>query len=908
MSGAEGDQNGVARVSGSPMRSGAGSRVPASPIGPAWLLQAKVLAPPPPPGYLRRAAPRDVLASVFERRLTVLRAPGGFGKTAELAELYRTVTERGTAAGWLSLDEDDTPAVFTSYFARALDHGGLEFPAIARFEGWLSAPFARQFGLVAAAIEAHAAPCLIILDGVDRLPGATVRQLGHFVDWSPGNLHFALACRRNPGLDLVSSVLDGPAVVIGPERFRFSEAETARYYGGALTRRELARVVEHSAGWPIALAIDKRDRASPAAGAGGRGADTSHDLLGLRLLRGVRAEDRARVLDLAVFDRLGADVVDEVLGSSDVRRRVANLESLEGLFRPAGEGPGPMFMHPLVREFCAHRLQVEAPLRKRSLHTGIARALARRRRFREAWFHAARAEDAGLVEELLERTGVFGLWLREGGGAVLAAGRALTSRIVQGDQRAAFLRSVQFQLSAKPGEAAALYQDAVGSAGGTRQSADTVEVDRMFVQLVLAGGWRHARGGAPEAWRCDAAVPEPPSELDRAVVGGRRLLCCVDSYEKLDFEESRRYGQEAHGLFAGRLPYGEALASIYLGMGAMAGGDAREAANRYQQARQIAGALEAGNRHLEVSLHVLSAELDLERNQWAPVGQRALRDLAALRGLCHETYSAGIGVRAELAFRGSERVAAVRYLTATLDAVRETEVPALLVHAAGLLAYYLARSGLTREAGQVWADHRLPCRVAELLDFKAGPWRTIEALASARVVLLANRGKLAEAADLADRLWRTAADAGLIRTALRGLGLSMAVASRADEEDRALSRLAELLRLTARARYYRALAAEADVSAPLLRRLLANPSDPELAEAAERALAQVVRPLPAGLSPRALEVLAGVCAGRGTREIARRLGISEGGVRYHLRNIYRTLKVSERRAAVRAAKAHGLCG
>ena len=60
----------------------------------------------------------------------------------------------------------------------------------------------------------------------------------------------------------------------------------------------------------------------------------------------------------------------------------------------------------------------------------------------------------------------------------------------------------------------------------------------------------------------------------------------------------------------------------------------------------------------------------------------------------------------------------------------------------------------------------------------------------------------------------------MTRTALRGLGLSIAVAHRAGDEERALSRLVEFLRLTREVDYVRPLVSQGKTSRTLLRRLL----------------------------------------------------------------------------------------
>ena len=66
--------------------------------------------------------------------------------------------------------------------------------------------------------------------------------------------------------------------------------------------------------------------------------------------------------------------------------------------------------------------------------------------------------------------------------------------------------------------------------------------------------------------------------------------------------------------------------------------------------------------------------------------------------------------------------------------------------------------------------------------------------------------------------------------------------------------------------------------------------DPEIRDAAESALAHFNEPMPASgpiFSPRERAVLAELRKGGRNREIADRFGVTEEGVRHHLKNIYR---------------------
>ena len=90
-----------------------------------WLLRRKVTLPDPVAGYLHRA---ELVESAMptRQRVTVLKAPAGFGKTTLLAECCRSLGEDGVQTAWVSLDERDEPAVLDIYIAFACRSAGLD--------------------------------------------------------------------------------------------------------------------------------------------------------------------------------------------------------------------------------------------------------------------------------------------------------------------------------------------------------------------------------------------------------------------------------------------------------------------------------------------------------------------------------------------------------------------------------------------------------------------------------------------------------------------------------------------------------------------------------------------------------------------------------------------------------------
>ena len=181
----------------------------------------------------------------------------------------------------------------------------------------------------------------------------------------------------------------------------------------------------------------------------------------------------------------------------------------------------------------------------------------------------------------------------------------------------------------------------------------------------------------------------------------------------------------------------------------------------------------------------------------------------------------------------------------------------------------------------------------------------MEAISCARIRLLVERGGDHAGADvLASRLCSTASERGLTRTLLRGLALSMVVAHRAGRMDKALARLVEFVRLTCEADYLRALVRNRDISRTVLASLLDTNLDVRIRGIAESVLAHLgAGPgTPMAFSSRELDVLAQIRQGRANREIADALGISDAGVRYHLRNIYRKTGATRREDIARKAR------
>ena len=885
---------------------------PTSSVVPAWLLKAKVSAPGLGTGCVPRDALLERLDTVLECRFAALQAPAGFGKTSLLADFTRRKKEQGLLVGWISLDEDDTPSLFGSYLAYAFECAGLDLSALNDLDAWSSSPAAYQLGMLARVIELHAAPCLLVLDEVDRLPPGTVELIQRLVDHGPDNLHLALAFRSNPGLDLTTQVFDGSGLVVDAEAFLFSRSEIDRFFEGGLSRRQLIEIEEQTGGWPVALRVCRNAQAGDAERPGTNAAKQTAEFVRVRLLRGLSAEDRRFVCELAVFDWIDADLVDEVLGSTDAGARIAALSALDGLLTSMGQEGTVRRLHPLVRDCCTELLRMQDRARERSLHAGIARALAGRGQLISAWRHARSADDGELVGELVEGAGMLELWLRHGVTTLFSAAGFLTSETAASRPRLELLQSIVLRMSLQVDEAAALYESVARKTDGFTRDRDggddeALAVDGVFARVALAGGSHLALHHEVDAV-LPAGEASDDDERGRFRLGARHLVLCGSCYERARFDECRRHAALARTHFGGERRYVAIVLDVYRGMAAMAQGRAQEAAKCYARARRSTRRDFSTDPCLAACVDAVTLELDLERNRQKGIEQPTLDGLAELRAIWTDVDAVAAAVVAELTYERHGEREVVRLLTKTLAEVQMMRSESLSRCVSGLLVFYLAEFGRPEQAARVWRDQGLPEETVELLDLDAQPWRTMESLACARIRLLAGEGELAAAEALAARLCATAAEHGLLRTQLRGLALSLAAAERAGDTDRALARLVEFLRLAPPAEYLRPLARSREVALAVLQRLLGTEPDPDIRDAAESMLEQLDAPKPNALvfSGREVQVLAEVRQGFPNKKISTRLGISLSGVRFHLANIYRKTGVNQRQEAVRIAQSIGV--
>ena len=888
-----------------------------SAAGLPWLLSEKITIPDQVPGYLHRPELAERIGPTA-RRITVLKAPGGFGKTTLMVESCRRLKDDGIVAAWLTLDGQETVHVFDAYLTYAFQEAGLDVLQVLDERQGGDRPLEHRTGLLVRAIERHGAPCVLFLDELERLVDPdSLKLLNFLLQWGTPNLHLAVACREIPiTLDIASSWLEGHAELLSAEDMRFSKPDIVRFFGSRLSRREVASTVRESSGWPIALRILQNEKDSGANRQASDAADIAENWVESRLWRDFSESDRELLLDVGLFEWIDRALLDEVLSGSELLLRVDGMPALAGLLESVrGAVSDTWRLHPLIREHCAKRRLLETPERFRSVHCRIAVALQRRGETVAAVRHAAQGGDSDLIFEILDEAGGLRLWLREGLVRVQAVDRFVTADAREKHPRLALLHCVVLLMTGRLDEARHTYRATAAKAVRSAPDSDREDIEIQLDDSTVRGmlcmyGCERFDSESVRVVLADRLRFASMPEVDPLTRGSLENGLCFAYNQKAEFGPALDWAERAERSLGGS-PYITMFLDLQRGQVAMARGRVAEAEDYYKSAYQIARANFLRDPGPAIFGEILMRELDLERNR-VPRDGRTHRIPNALieSGTPLPSYAAASEVAVDVTLQDAGVDEALAGVEEKWAFARRAGLPALVRYLAATRTSLLAIKGRIGDAERAWRLDGLPERAEGCLDLQGQTWREMEAIACARLRLLTASEKFDAGRQFAESLFSVAAERGLRRTTMRGLALSVALERTAGWADRAEDRLVDFLRLFAETDYARPMVREREACEPVLTGLLEDNPDPSIKDAAERlrdTLNGASDPAETGprFSVREMEVLVRLGSQR-NREIASALELSEAGVRYHIGNIFAKLQVRSRRDAVRRAREIGV--
>jgi LuxR family maltose regulon positive regulatory protein len=236
------------------------------------ILVTKLFIPPTRTELVHRPGLIERLNNGLERKLTLLSAPAGFGKTTLVSHLVENLRDDHEIDGkpikiaWLSLDEDDNdPVRFLTYFIAALNQiKGIESKLGQGALSMLQSPQPPPANniLISLINELATIPqkIIFILDDYHLIESEQIHQALFFLlENLPPQLHLVIATRQDPHLSLSRLRARDQLTEIRAADLRFSRSEAADFLnqvmGLNLSSQDIAELETRTEGWIAGLQL-----------------------------------------------------------------------------------------------------------------------------------------------------------------------------------------------------------------------------------------------------------------------------------------------------------------------------------------------------------------------------------------------------------------------------------------------------------------------------------------------------------------------------------------------------------------------------------------------------------------------------------------------------------------------------
>jgi LuxR family maltose regulon positive regulatory protein len=891
-----------------------------------WLLSSKVSPPRISINANRREKLLATLSGNIEKRVVLLEAPAGFGKTLLLSQWREELRSEQTIVAWLSINQTDQPDLLLPYLAFAFYQAGLDTEQT----GLLSPAFSQGnsaylIGNLLSLIEQSEKKCVVVFDDFENINEDSLTEIiESLLPLQPENLQLVFACRKNPGISLSSLTVEGNVLNIGPQQLMFDKTEIDHFFQNKLANAEIDSIMERTGGWPVALQLIRSFGASSATTSGNPGPGSSSKLvseyLREQLFNNLSEAEKFFLLQTSMLDVITVDCANTIRERSDASEIMHGLDYLEGIFSPLEDEQESWRVHPLLREHLVNELKDGSAAEYASLCRKTATWMAMHQRGLEAMRYALAADDCNYAAEILEDMGGVMLWIREGMSRLTTGLKLLEEYELENYPRLLLARCLLDTKSGEINKARQTFEKArqvsFDFTSDRKYGDDTLlQIERYSIEIMIA------------EYGCTPTHPVLPANaftfmLDNtneepSIHGYIKTLQCLTSLQMGDFDNCIKYGEQAiREYLTGSSRYGELFIYFYFGMAEQARARNSSALGHYNKAVQISHSEFPGDTGLKLLGNAILGEYYWEIGNTSNTKKHIthvinnIGDMEAYFDIYMAAYQTAIsyllyekGLTEALSFIDTAMKHAGKQ---SLDRLEDF----LLCNQLSIL--YLTNSD---EAALSLFQKNPNTFIISDSAFENLSWREIEALSLASCRFARMTKDLAHITPRLTKVIALATDTNNLRL-LINLQIQAALNELLmNNEAKAVSHLAESIQAAYEGGYTRPFLNEKKSLADLLEPTLIYMEQQQFTDSTLQFVHELVKPktnqkpIPGeaeGFSAREIQILSELSQGQADKLIARQTGLSAHGVRYHLKNIYSKMGVENRLQAITRAQEMGL--
>ena len=903
----------------------------------ASVLATKLYVPPARSKIVLRPRLIEQLNKGLHRRLTLISAPAGFGKTTLVSEW---IADCRRPAAWLSIDEGDSDlSRFLTYLISALQtiHAGIGSEVLQGIQASQPPPIESILTMLLNEISTIPNEFILVLDDYHLIDARTVdNALTFLLEHVPPQMQVVITTREDPNLPLARFRVRDQLTELRVTDLRFTASEAAEFLnqimGLSLSVEDVTALETRTEGWiaGLQLAVLSMQGNQDAHGFIQAFAGDHRyivDYLVEEVLHRQPEAIRNFLLQTSILEHLNGPLCDAVTSQSGGKAQLETLQRGNFFLIPLDDNRHWYRYHHLFADVLRMHLKTEQPDQISVLHGRASEWYAHNGSPSDAIHHALTGGDFERAADLIERTlpimrqsrqesTLLG-WLKALPDELFEHRLVLNINYVgtlmqngQFDGVESRLRDIERWL-ATPEDIRE--RPVYVNEEEFQRLPSAVAMYRAAISL--------AQGDAVNAMKHARKVLELAREDDDFPRGAASSLVGLASWASGDLEAAYEMFAKgmAHlqkvGFISDVIGGSVTLADIRITQGRL-----REAMSIYERGLQLATKQGAPILRGAADMHVGMSGLYYERNELNAAEQHLLksRELGDLNGLPKNPYRWRVAMA-----RIHESHGNLDGALALLDEAEPLYVSDFSPNVrpiSALKARVWIKQGELEKA-LAWTRERK-------LSIEESPsyLREFELITFVRVLLSQyqtdqSNSSLQDAIDLLERLLKVAEDGGRICSVIEILILQALVHQMQENIPAALSALERALKLAEPEGYMRIFLVEGSSMAELIReidergilpsytrKLLAafevedQGSDVETAPFAAPASSSLIE----ALSQRELDILRLFKTELSGPEIAQELVIALSTVRTHTKSIYSKLNVNSRRGAVKRAIELGL--
>ena len=347
-----------------------------------------------------------------QRKLTLISAPAGYGKTTLITSWLNSSKESKRHI-WLSLEKSDNePARFLYYWAHAwnrISDFDLE-NILALLDSPKLPPFQSILDDIINALAWVEEPAVLTLDDYHLITDSRIHEiLEYFIEHQPHQAHLVIITRSDPPLPLARLRARSQMVEIRASDLRFTEEEASLFFNQSmqlmLEEKDIHALEMRTEGWAVGLqlaALSLKNLSDPQ-----NFVETfrgSHryvlDYLAEEVIRQQRDDIRQFLIQTSILDRFNAESCEALTGHADSQDLLSELEEANLFLIPLDDERVWFRYHHLFADFLRTELsKTEAE----KLYRKAALWHEQNDFFTEAVHYATASGDLDFLADVIDR-------------------------------------------------------------------------------------------------------------------------------------------------------------------------------------------------------------------------------------------------------------------------------------------------------------------------------------------------------------------------------------------------------------------------------------------------------------------------------------------------------------------------